>query len=252
MRQATQERDAEIAWQVLGTACDAAVAEGLLPSNTVALARRFKPRRSRRADVGIERHRTRVYTEEEVVKLKRAASGERHGGLVHLIFDTGLRPGEALGLQWQDIGTDTIHVRRGLQEYDNSLSLTATKTVGSRRTIYADPRTLSKLGPRQGPKDLVFKSRTGTLVRKNAIYKTWERIHRTSGVPREESPPKWARHTHATLLLSSGTPLPDISRRLGHKSIQTTLKYYAAWLPGEDRTKGAVQKLLSRSAHKDE
>lgn len=38
--------------------------------------------------------------------------------------------------------------------------------------------------------------------------------------------PHWFRHTHATALLLSGTPLHVVSRRLGHRSVQTTLDVY--------------------------
>jgi site-specific recombinase XerD len=38
--------------------------------------------------------------------------------------------------------------------------------------------------------------------------------------------PHWFRHTHATALLLAGTPLHVVSRRLGHKSVQTTINTY--------------------------
>lgn len=34
------------------------------------------------------------------------------------------------------------------------------------------------------------------------------------------------RHSHATYLLGIGIPIPDVSRRLGHSDISTTLKTY--------------------------
>lgn len=39
--------------------------------------------------------------------------------------------------------------------------------------------------------------------------------------------PHWFRHTHATALLLAGTPLHVVSRRLGHRSVQTTTSTYA-------------------------
>jgi len=38
--------------------------------------------------------------------------------------------------------------------------------------------------------------------------------------------PHWLRHTHATALLLAGTPIHVVSRRLGHRSVQTTLDRY--------------------------
>jgi integrase len=38
--------------------------------------------------------------------------------------------------------------------------------------------------------------------------------------------PHWFRHTHATALLLADTPLHVVSRRLGHRSVQTTINTY--------------------------
>jgi integrase len=38
--------------------------------------------------------------------------------------------------------------------------------------------------------------------------------------------PHWFRHTQATALLLAGTPLHVVSRRLGHRSVQTTINTY--------------------------
>lgn len=48
---------------------------------------------------------------------------------------------------------------------------------------------------------------------------------RTRVVPGDVTP-HWLRHTHATALLLAGTPVHVVSRRLGHKNIQTTLNTY--------------------------
>jgi len=41
------------------------------------------------------------------------------------------------------------------------------------------------------------------------------------------------RHTCATLLLSAGVPVHVVSKRLGHKSVKTTLEIYAHALPSQ-------------------
>jgi integrase len=43
------------------------------------------------------------------------------------------------------------------------------------------------------------------------------------------------RHTHATLLLSAGTPVKVVSERLGHASAVITMSVYAHVLPGGQR-----------------
>jgi len=39
------------------------------------------------------------------------------------------------------------------------------------------------------------------------------------------------RHTFASLLLSQGTPITEVSSYLGHADPQITLKVYSHWIP---------------------
>ena len=48
------------------------------------------------------------------------------------------------------------------------------------------------------------------------------------------------RHTHATLLLTSGTPIHVVQARLGHASIQTTVDTYGHVLPASDVEAGRI------------
>lgn len=43
------------------------------------------------------------------------------------------------------------------------------------------------------------------------------------------------RHTHATMLLASGEPVIDVSRRLGHSKPSITLDVYGHAIPGHDQ-----------------
>ena len=54
------------------------------------------------------------------------------------------------------------------------------------------------------------------------------------------------RHTCATMLLSAGEPLNDVSGRLGHKNARVTLSVYAHALPqNQRRTANRVAELLA-------
>ncbi|MCU6479035.1 site-specific integrase [Arthrobacter sp. A2-55] len=70
--------------------------------------------------------------------------------------------------------------------------------------------------------------------RPETIYKLVGRISRDLG-PRLPAgwSPHWFRHTHATALLLSGTPVHVVSRRLGHADVQTTLNTYA-WVTEDE------------------
>lgn len=42
------------------------------------------------------------------------------------------------------------------------------------------------------------------------------------------------RHTHTSILLASGVPVPAVSARLGHSSVRTTQEIYAHMITGQD------------------
>jgi integrase len=54
------------------------------------------------------------------------------------------------------------------------------------------------------------------------------------------------RHSHASQLIAEGLPLPVISRRLGHKSIQVTIDRYGHLMPElDDAVNAAVDRGLA-------
>ena len=49
------------------------------------------------------------------------------------------------------------------------------------------------------------------------------------------------RHTYATLRISKGDNIADVSKQLGHHSVKLTLDIYYHWIPG--KKKSEVDKL---------
>ncbi|MCL6634074.1 MAG: site-specific integrase [Alicyclobacillus herbarius] len=66
-----------------------------------------------------------------------AAVYDRYFPLFALLLDTGLRPSEALGLQWSDVDLKKglIHVRHSLEKTSDGWRLKEPTTKASRRTI---------------------------------------------------------------------------------------------------------------------
>src|SRR5579859_706497 len=80
----------------------------------------------------------RVLSPEETSKLLNAARGEAIEGLIVIAVSTGVRLGEALGLQWKDIDLERRHVRisKSLQRIAGlGQVLSETKTRRGRRTL---------------------------------------------------------------------------------------------------------------------
>ena len=54
------------------------------------------------------------------------------------------------------------------------------------------------------------------------------------------------RHTHASLLIATGESIKAVSQRLGHATIELTLRVYYHLLPGyDDVLADRIQKLLA-------
>jgi len=56
------------------------------------------------------------------------------------------------------------------------------------------------------------------------------------------------RHTHTSVLLAEGVPLPAVSARLGHSSVRTTQEIYAHMITGQDDAAAAAWEEYQRKA----
>lgn len=54
----------------------------------------------------------------------------------------------------------------------------------------------------------------------------WPKVVQAAGLSERRPTPYWLRHTHVALCVAAGMSLPEIQRRVGHESIQTTIDVY--------------------------
>ena len=128
---------AAYAHRVLRAALNDAVRLGQIPMNPAARAR--PAQRSRRKRPG--------FTLEEANALFATAVGARIEPLLRFAFYSGLRRGEALGLQWADLNEaeGTITVRRNRVDVGGTIVTTTPKTAQSVRTISLPASALEAL-----------------------------------------------------------------------------------------------------------
>lgn len=147
------------------------------------------------------------------------------GDLFLILFDAGLRQGEARRLRVRDcnLGTGELVVLRGKGDKDRVIPMTA-------RLI----QRLSEWFLLDGlhPNDYLWATRPGgyyvrrTKEMGETSFKTWYRdCLETAGVRYRK--PHTTRHTFATRWLRAGGRLETVSRALGHASIRTTADLYA-------------------------
>jgi integrase len=193
-----------------------------------------------------------VYSEAELKKLVEATEqGSLERALVMVPALTGLRIGEVLGLTWSavDFKVGVINVRLNLvvSDNENGVELKAPKSKKSRRTLDM-PRELThelklwKLRCPPSEHDLVFTTlASGFIHRKNA-GKVFDRIIEQANENREKQDHvkrltfHKLRHTFASLLLSKGKDIAEVSRLLGHSDCAITLKVYSHFVPRKTTT----------------
>jgi integrase len=110
-----------------------------------------------------------------MIERMRAASSPRDATLISVLAYAGLRPGEALALQWRDIREQTILVERAISLGEEKDTKTAAhRTVRVLQPLAVDLREWRLRSGRPSDTSLIFPSATGapwTL----AAYQSWRR-----------------------------------------------------------------------------
>jgi integrase len=152
---------------------------------------------------------------------------------VRVLYATGLRWGEAVALQVQDVALPNLRVRRALKwSPDNNRVIGETKTQRGNRTVAVTDELHDELraliAGRKGS-ELVFTAPRGGPI----LHRTfWSRVW-LPAVKHLEPRPRIhdLRHSHASVLLARGIPIHVVSRRLGHSNITVTVDTYGHLLP---------------------
>ena len=78
-----------------------------------------------------------VWSVEEVNSFLKSTEGTRDHALWYTLLNTGMRPGEAIGLKWEDLEGDRIRIQRAVAETSEQgvYTLEAPKTERSKRSI---------------------------------------------------------------------------------------------------------------------
>ncbi len=173
------------------------------------------------ARVRLEPPLPRGLTPTEVERLLAAIPPDRLRDrvLVLLLSTTGLRVGEALNLHVEDLK---------LTRDDERLAVLG--KGGKRRTVLLDdPRLLRLLrrylresGYMRGPLFRAERGTPSTPLRYQSFHDRFARYAAAAGLT---ASPHDLRHAHAQSLVNDGVSLSTIRRRLGHSSINTTLRY---------------------------
>lgn len=240
------ERTVRACRQVLHTILEEAVRDGVLPSNPARYARAPRP----------QRPELRVPTPEEVERLVGATDAAWRP-LVLLLAYGGLRIGEALGLERQDLDllARRVHVRRQAVEVAGRVELAEVKTAAGRRVValpgfVAEALARHLEGRPDDPEALVFADgRGGPVRRTNWRRRVWAPVVRAVGL--EGLRPHDLRHFAASVAVAAGAHPRALQARLGHSTSQVTMDVYASVLPGLDETLAErLEELRTAAVHR--
>ena len=167
-----------------------------------------------------------VLSREEVERLLSAPSERTHAGardkaMLEILYATGLRVSELIGLGVNDVHLETrMLLARGKGSKERIVPVGGPAGRALRR--YLDLARPSLLKGRSS-KDL-FVTPRGRRMTRQGFWKLLERYARAAGIGRRISPHK-LRHSFATHLLAGGADLRAVQAMLGHADISTTQIY---------------------------
>jgi len=226
---------------VLRTCLNAAVEEERIMGNPAARVGKF---------IGRSRTEVEIFTPKELTHLLQTTAEEMPKAypLVLTLARTGLRIGEALTLQVNDIDLDRreVLVRRTWGSRKKALGKQRINTPksGQPRRVDLSQQLCDVLGGYLGTctsdSPWVFPGEGDWPMTPSAFrYSVWLPLLRRSGVRYRK--PHTLRHTFASMLIQAGESLAYVKDQLGHHSIKITVDVYGHLIPGTN--KAAVDRL---------
>jgi integrase len=203
------------------------------------------------------RYEYQTFTAEQVRALLVALEGHRLYALFVLAISTALRPGEILGLRWQDVdfATGEIRIHRNVQRVDGVTRSKEPKSSSGHRSIQLTARAYTALVQHKQQQDeeqvilgsqwdhswgLVFCTPKGKPINASWLtHRVYEPALKQAGLPHIRMYD--LRHTAATLLGKAGVHPKVVQEILGHSSITLTLGTYTHVFPHMHAE--AIQKL---------
>ena len=203
------------------TALEKAVVEGLIKVNP-AIGCKIPPKKAKEMQ---------VLCKDELTKFLAEAKEADLYELFLLELGTGMRRGEIMGLQWEDLNfkTGELHIVRQACSVKGQLEISVLKTKSSIRTIVLPPSLVEVLRKYKERVDSkwMFPSpvRPELPHTPNSVGERLTTLLKRAGCKRVRFHD--LRHTFATMALENGMDIKTLSAMIGHVSAETTLNIYS-------------------------
>ena len=146
--------------------------------------------------------------------------GLRDKTMIEILYATGLRVSELVGLKMHNVNTDVGYViTRGKGDKERLVPLGERAAGWVRRYIRE-----ARVHLVRGPTDALFCSNRGEAMSRQNMWHLIKRYAHLAGIAKSISP-HTLRHSFATHLLTGGADLRAVQMMLGHADISTTQIY---------------------------
>ena len=188
----------------------------------------------------------RALTDEERERIERVIATEPDSSYLAILYFTGMRPGEARGLQWGDIDWEQgmIHVQRDLDSVTGRTG--SLKTAAADRYVPLVPQLRDYLTPKRGlPSAPVVASANGKPLCSASATRTWLRLMYACGLAddlpkgatrypdgdaralyKAHITPHALRHNFITMCWEHGMDVQLVAKIVGHADIKVTMAIY--------------------------
>jgi integrase len=201
----------------LHIALQAAVDERAIPDNATSGVRLPK----------VERSPVRALTEDDADRIRAAVKGHWTEHIVRVLLGSGIRLGEAIGLDQGDLLLDVGFVRVRNSKTDVRAVPVSDDAVDALRTALAWAK-------RRGVNEPVFFApKSGDRMLGSSVSHAFPRLLERAGL--DTLTPHGLRHGAASLMLYAGHPMRVIAEQLGHRNPAITARVYAHVVPAAQR-----------------
>ncbi|GIE39577.1 tyrosine recombinase XerC [Actinoplanes lobatus] len=184
-----------------------------VPANPVGGADRPQVDRDHPSTVGL------APAEVDALLAAAGRAGRRTHAMITVLADLGLRVGELVGLNLDDLGHERGHrTVRFTGKGGKARRRAVTPAVAAALDDY-----LAERGSAPGP---LFVTSTGSRVDRHAIFRLVRRLAGEAGIASADRlSPHSLRHSFAITARAEGVPLEDVQDAMGHADPRTTRRY---------------------------